>query len=214
MGVTVMLNAKVRDVLPNGVIVGEDFIESPHIIWAAGNRASPILDSLKVELDGSGRVKVRPDLTIDGEPWIFVIGDAAHCMGGNGQPLPGLAPVAMQQGRYVGRVITNALSPEERRPFIYADRGMLATIGRAKAVAQLGSLSFSGFIAWILWCVVHILFLIGIRNRFRVMSEWVWYYVTFKPGARLIFWRQQRHSDHGGSSKMGSGPPPRTGSPD
>lgn len=206
MGVTVMVNAKVRDVQSGGVVVGEQFIESSQIIWAAGNRASPVLDSLKVELDGSGRVMVRPDLTIDGEPWIFVIGDAAHCMGRDGKPLPGLAPVAMQQGRYVGMVIANKLPHEQRRPFVYADRGMLATIGRAKAVAQLGALRFSGFIAWLLWCVVHIFFLIGIRNRFRVMSEWIWYYITFKPGARLIYGRPQSHPNHGGSSKIGAAP--------
>ena len=195
MGVTVMLNAKVRDVQPAGVVVGEQFIESSQIIWAAGNRASPILDSLKVELDGSGRVKVRPDLTIEGEPWIFVIGDGAHCVGPDGKPLPGLAPVAMQQGRYVGSVIARGLLPEHRRPFAYADRGMLATIGRAKAVAELRALRFAGLIAWLLWCLVHIFFLIGVRNRFRVMSEWIWYYITFKPGARLIYGRPRQHLD-------------------
>jgi NADH dehydrogenase len=186
MGVTVMVNAKVRDVQPTGVVAGEEFIESTQIIWAAGNRASPILLSLQQELDNSGRIKVRPDLTIDGDPWIFVIGDAAHCLGHDGKPLPGLAPVAMQQGRYVGSIIANDLSPEQRRPFIYKDRGMLATIGRAKAVAELGALRFSGFIAWLLWCLVHIFFLI---------SEWVWYYITFKPGARLIYGRPQKSTN-------------------
>jgi NADH dehydrogenase len=189
MGVTVMVNARVRDVRPGGVLVGEEFIESSQVIWAAGNCASSILASLQEVLDNSGRINVSSDLTIQGEPWIFVIGDAAHCTGQDGNPLPGLAPVAMQQGRYVGRIITGGLSPEQRRPFAYMDRGMLATIGRAKAVAQIRALRFSGFIAWLLWCVVHIFFLIGIRNRFRVMSEWVWYYLTFKPGARLIYGR-------------------------
>jgi NADH dehydrogenase len=191
MGVTVLVNAKVRDVRPEGVMVNEQIIECSQIIWAAGNRASPILDSLKAEQDPSGRVKVRSDLTIDGDPWVFVIGDAAHCTGQDGNPLPGLAPVAMQQGRYVGTLIGKRLAPDRRPPFLYADRGMLATIGRAKAVAQLGALRFSGLIAWLLWCVVHILFLIGIRNRLRVMSEWIWYYVTFKPGARVIYGRRQ-----------------------
>jgi NADH dehydrogenase len=203
MGVTVMVNARVRDVQPNGVVVEEEFIESSQIIWAAGNRASPILGSLQERLDQSGRIRVRPDLTIEGEPWIFVIGDAACCMGQDGNPLPGLAPVAMQQGRYVGSVITNDLLPEGRPPFAYTDRGMLATIGRAKAVAQLGALHFSGFIAWLLWCVVHIFFLIGIRNRFRVMSEWVWYYVTFKPGARLIYGRPQKNVDDNKAAEQG-----------
>ena len=101
----------------------------------------------------------------------------------------------MQQGRYVGNLIARSLPPEQRRPFTYADRGMLATIGRAKAVAELGALRFSGLIAWLLWCVVHIFFLIGIRNRFRVMSEWIWYYITFKPGARLIYGQPRQNLD-------------------
>ncbi len=187
MGVTVMTKAMVQDVRPGGVVVGNQFIPSPHIIWAAGNRASPLLASLSIPLDKEGRAVVGPDLTIPGEPWMFVIGDAACCTGTDGSPLPGVAPVAMQQGRYVARIIRDGTPPEQRLPFVYADRGMLATIGRAKAVAQLGPIGFSGLLAWLLWCVVHILFLIGFRNRFRVMSEWMWYYVTFKPGARLIY---------------------------
>jgi NADH:ubiquinone reductase (H+-translocating) len=204
MGVTVMVKAKVRDVQPNGVVVGEQFIECSQAIWAAGNRASPLLDSLKVGLDDAGRVKVRPDLTIEGEPWIFVIGDAAHCRGQDGQPLPGLAPVAMQQGRYVGSIIATDLAPDQRRPFAYADRGMLATIGRAKAVAELRSLRFSGLMAWLLWCIVHIFFLIGVRNRFRVMSEWIWYYITFKPGARLIYGKARNSAAHAGARRSES----------
>ena len=186
MGVTVMLNSAVRDVRQNGVLIGEQFIECTQVIWAAGNRASPLLRTLTDDLDGSGRIHVQPDLTVKGDPWIFVIGDAAHCRGADGKPLPGVAPVAMQQGRYVGQMIAQRLPSERRRPFVYADRGMLATIGRAKAVAQLGRLTFAGVPAWLLWCFVHIFFLIGIRNRVRVMSEWIWYYLTFKPGARLI----------------------------
>lgn len=186
MGVTVMLNAVVRDVQEHGVLVGEQFIECTQVIWAAGNRASPLLHTLGAELDGSGRIHVQPDLSVKGDPWIFIIGDAAHCRGADGKPLPGIAPVAMQQGRYVGQVVAQRVPPERRRPFVYADRGMLATIGRAKAVAQLGRLTFAGVPAWLLWCFVHIFFLIGIRNRMRVMLEWIWYYLTFKPGARLI----------------------------
>jgi NADH dehydrogenase len=196
MGVTVMLNSVVHDVQADGVIIGNEVIEASQIIWAAGNRASPLLASLKTDLDGSGRAKVRADLTIVDEPWIFVIGDAAHCVGPDGRPLPGLAPIAMQQGRYVADIIAQRQPSELRQPFTYADRGMLATIGRAKAVAELGTFRFSGLIAWLLWCVVHIFFLIGIRNRFRVMSEWIWYYVTFKPGARLIYGRQKRDFRH------------------
>jgi NADH:ubiquinone reductase (H+-translocating) len=183
MGVTIHLNSPVTDIRPDGLVVGAAFIPTTNIIWAAGNKASPLLTSLGVPLDRSGRVKVRPDLTIPGDSGIFVIGDAAHYPGEDGQPLPALAPVAIQQGRYVARVIEKGLTT----PFVYRDRGMLATIGRAQAVAQLGRLHFSGALAWALWCVVHIFFLIGFRNRVRVMLEWMWYYVTFKPGARVIY---------------------------
>ncbi len=187
MGVTIRLNSLVSAVHEEGVTIGQDFVRSVAIIWAAGNRASGLLRTLEAAQDGAGRVMVNPDLTVRGDPWIFVIGDAAHCRAQDGKPLPGLAPVAMQQGRYVARVIERETAPSDRSPFIYADRGMLATIGRAKAVAQIGRIHVSGLIAWLLWCIVHIFFLIGIRNRLRVMSEWIWYYVTFKPGARLLF---------------------------
>jgi NADH dehydrogenase len=187
MGVTILLNRPVTEVRADGVMIGSEFVRSTKVIWAAGNNASPLLASLAAPQDVSGRTKVGPDLTIPGDPWIFVIGDAANCPGPNGAPLPGLAPIAMQQGRYVAALIENNVEPNRRRPFVYADRGMLATIGRARAVAQIGAVGFSGLIAWLLWCVVHIFFLIGFRNRVRVMSEWMWYYFTFKPGARVIY---------------------------
>jgi NADH:quinone reductase (non-electrogenic) len=187
MGVTIKLNNPVTDIKSDGVTIGNEIVRSTNIIWAAGNRASPLLTSLGVPQDSSGRIKVQPDLTIPGDPWTFVIGDAAHCVGPDGNPLPALAPVAMQQGRYVARLIRRETTPEQRRPFVYADRGMLTTIGRAQAVAQIGPLHFSGLMAWLLWCVVHIFFLIGFRNRVRVMLEWMWYYITFKPGARVIY---------------------------
>jgi len=187
MGVTIRLNSLVSGVQKDGVMIDQEFVPSAGIIWAAGNKASPLLETLGTAQDGAGRVKVGPDLTIPGEPWVFVLGDAANCTGEDGKPLPGLAPVAIQQGRYVADVIQHDTAPGERRPFVYVDRGMLATIGRAKAVAQIGRLHVSGLFAWLLWCIVHIFFLIGVRSRFRVMSEWLWYYVTFKPGARLLF---------------------------
>ena len=186
MGVTVKLNKPVTAVRADGVMVGDEWVASANVIWAAGNKASPLLNTLGVDQDPSGRVKVQPDLTIPGDPWIFVIGDAAHCLDRDGTALPGIAPVAMNEGRYVAAVINEALSPTLRSPFLYRDRGMLATIGRAQAVAQIGPFHTSGLMAWSLWCVVHIFFLIGLRNRVRVMSEWTWYYLTFKPGARLL----------------------------
>ena len=189
MGVVIKLKSPVSAVHADRVKIGEEWIPSTNVIWAAGNRASPLLNTLSSPQDSFGRIKVRPDLTIPGDPWIFVIGDAAHCVGHDEKPLPGVAPVAMQQGRYVADLIVRDVAPDQRPPFVYADRGMLATIGRAQAVAQLGSIHASGLLAWLLWCIVHIFFLISFRNRFRVMSEWIWYYLTFKPGARLIFER-------------------------
>ncbi|MDK2743414.1 MAG: NAD(P)/FAD-dependent oxidoreductase [Nitrospira sp. BO4] len=191
MGVTVMLNNPVSAVRADGVMVGTEWVPSANVIWAAGNKASPLLNTLAVPQDSCGRVKVRADLTIPDDPWIFVIGDAAHCAGRDGKPLPGIAPVAMSEGQYVSRLINEEVQPDQRSPFAYVDRGMLATIGRAQAVAQIGPVRASGLLAWTLWCVVHIFFLIGFRNRVRVMSEWTWYYLTFKPGAKLLFGRQE-----------------------
>ncbi len=192
LGVVVRLNTKVTEVTEKGVYAENAFIETVNVIWAAGNRASPLLESLRVSLDQQGRVIVRQDLTISGDPYIFVIGDAACCNDDRGAALPPLAPVAMQQARYVASVIQHNMGEGTRRPFVYRDRGMMTTIGRAKAVAEIGRLRLSGLIAWLLWSLVHIFFLIGFRNRFRVMSEWVWYYFTYKPGAQLIYWKTQR----------------------
>lgn len=186
MGVTVKLNNPVTAVRSDGVMVGKEWVPSANVIWAAGNKASPLLNTLGVPQDSCGRVKVRPDLTIPDDPWIFVVGDAAHCVDQDGNPLPGIAPVAMKEGQYVATAINEKLEPEQRHPFTYSDRGMLATIGRAQAVAQIGPFRASGLLAWTLWCMVHVFFLIGLRNRIRVMSEWTWYYLTFKPGARLL----------------------------
>lgn len=196
LGVTVLLNRRVQEVNSKGVLAGTEFIRSAHVIWAAGNVASPILSSLGAPLDPSGRVVVEPDLSLPGDPWVFVIGDAAHYLSAEHQPLPGLAAVAMQEGRYVAELIARCLPKEQRAPFVYRDRGILATIGRAKAVAQFGSVSLSGLVAWMAWCFIHIAFLIGFRNRARVMFEWIWYYITFKPGARLIYWKARGVKEH------------------
>jgi NADH:ubiquinone reductase (H+-translocating) len=186
MGVTVKLNNPVSAVQADGVKIGNEWVPSTNVIWAAGNKASPLLDTLAAPQDPSGRVKVRSDLTVPDDPWIFVIGDAAYCLGRDRKPLPGIAPVAMKEGEYVANLINQDLGSDQRAPFVYTDRGMLATIGRAQAVAQFGPIHASGFLAWALWCIVHIFFLIGLRNRVRVMTEWTWYYLTFKPGARLL----------------------------
>lgn len=187
MGVRVLLNTPVTDIQKNSVSFGEGTINTPNIIWAAGVAASPLLDSLNVEQDRAGRVMVNNDLSVPKYPDLFVIGDAAHLRDENGNQLPALAPVAMQQGRFVGRLLRNDRpSGNHTESFHYVDKGNMATIGRAKAIADIRGLKFSGFIAWFMWSFIHILFLIGFRNRFRVFAEWVWYYFTFKRGVRLI----------------------------
>lgn len=186
MGVDVRLNTKVTDVNENGVQLGDVFIESKNVIWAAGNVASPLLKTLNIDLDKAGRAIVESDCSIPGYPNIFVIGDAAFMNDDKGQALPGVAPVAMQQGRFVGRLIKNGLNKNNRKKFIYVDKGSMATIGKAKAVAMIKGLKLSGLIAWLAWSFVHIFFLIGFRNRFRVFAEWIWYYITNRQGTRLI----------------------------
>lgn len=196
MGVDVRLNARVTEVTEKGVYVQDRFIESVNIIWAAGNTASPLLESLKTPLDHQGRVMVEPDLSLPEDPSVFVIGDAACVHDQQGNVLPALAPVAMQEARYVAKVIRAGTTRRNRHPFVYRNRGTLAAIGRAKAVAEIGRLRLSGLAAWLLWSFVHIFFLIGFRNRVRVMSEWIWYYFTYKPGAQLIYRRRRKDGRH------------------
>ena len=186
MGVKVLLNNPVKSIREDGVELEDSFIETPNIIWAAGVKASPLLGSLDCDLDKMGRAVVEDHLNIPDHDSIFVIGDAAHVKDEDGQPLPALAPVALQQGKYLAKLIKKRKSGKKASPFKYVDKGTMATIGRAKAVADIRGLKFSGFVAWMLWSVIHIFFLIGFRNRFRVFAEWVWHYLTFKRGVRLI----------------------------
>jgi NADH dehydrogenase len=186
MGVDVRVNTKVTDVNENGVLLGDTFIESKNVIWAAGNLASPLLKTLDIELDRAGRAIVESDCSIPGFPDIFVIGDAALMKDEMGEILPGVAPVAMQQGKFVGKLIINGAVDNQRKKFVYVDKGSMATIGKAKAVAMIKGFKMSGLIAWFAWSVVHIFFLIGFRNRFRVFAEWIWYYITNRQGTRLI----------------------------
>jgi len=187
LGVEVRLEATVTAADCGGVSLASDRIEARTIIWGAGVMASPAGRWLGVPTDHVGRVFVEPDLSVAGSPDIFVIGDVAHALGADGKPLPGVAPVAKQQGRYVAnliraRVARTRLPP----PFRYRDSGSLATIGRKCAVAQIGKIKFHGFIAWLLWSAAHIYFLIGFRNRIVVAMSWAWSYVTFQRGTRLI----------------------------
>lgn len=185
MGVEVILNSMVEEVTENGVKLKNKFIESTNVIWAAGNEVSSLLKTLNSETDKAGRVKVESDCSLPGDPNVFVIGDAALFIE-NGKPLPGVAPVAMQQGKYLSKILKSHISQDKREPFSYFDKGKLATIGRAKAIMQLGRFKLTGFSAWLVWALVHIAFLINFRKRYRVMTEWIWYYITFRNGIRLI----------------------------
>ena len=184
--VEVILNERVTGIDENGVQLGNQFIKTKNVIWAAGNKASPLLKTLGIVLDNSGRGMVNPDLSIEDDPDIFIIGDAAVIKDAKGKFLPELAPVAMQQGKYVARNIHKRLSGEARRRFKYRDMGAMATIGKGKSVAVIKGLKLSGLIAWFTWSFIHIMYLINFRNRIRVMAEWIWYFITNKPGIRLI----------------------------
>jgi len=186
LGVEVRLGAGVTACDASGVSLGAERIEARTIIWAAGVMASPVGQFLTAETDGVGRVKVEPDLSLPGHPDVFVIGDTALANGPDGTPLPGIAPVAKQQGKYVAALIKARVAGRMLPPFRYRDLGILATIGRKRAVAQLGKIKVTGFVAWLLWSVAHIYFLIGFRNRLVVALSWLWYYVTFQRGTRLI----------------------------
>lgn len=192
MGVNVLLNSPVEEIRKDGVQLKNQFIETPNIIWAAGVSGTDLTNNMGNETDRIGRVKVNSDLSINDHPNIFVIGDAAYFEDEKGNPLPGVAPVAMQQGKYLGKLLKNAQKSDSRTPFKYVDKGTMATIGRAKAVADIKGFKLTGFFAWLIWGVIHIFFLIGFRNRFRVFGEWIWHYITFKRGVRLIAKRGNR----------------------
>jgi len=186
LGVDLRLGAAVTNCSCEGVRLGDDFIPTRTIIWAAGVIASPAGRWLGAEIDRAGRVKVRADLSVPGHPEVFVIGDTAALTGANGAMLPGVAPVAKQQGQYVARALVALHQGRPPVVFCYRDFGSLATIGRSRAVAQFGKLRLSGFPAWLLWSVAHVYFLIGFRNRFVVALNWAWSYITFERGSRLI----------------------------
>lgn len=185
-GVTVMAGKRVSKVTSEGVEVEGTFIPAKNIVWAAGNQASSVLKSLDVPLDRQGRAIVEADLSIPQFPNVFVIGDSACAMDKNGKPLPGLAPVAVQQGRYVAHILRRRFDKASRPPFRYLDKGSMATVGKTKAIGMFGSMQFSGFIAWLGWCFVHIFYLIGFRNRVVVLMRWLFSYFSPQRGARLI----------------------------
>lgn len=185
-GVEVILNQIIQEIGEDYVRIEDKIIETKNIIWAAGNEAPTLLKSLDTNTDKAGRVLVKQDCSIHNHENIFVIGDAAALLDKKGNFLPGVAPVAIQQGKYVAKIILDKKKSGRREPFIYLDKGNLATIGKAKAIAEIRGLKFSGLFAWLTWSFVHILFLIGYRNRVRVMAEWIWNYITKQHGIRLI----------------------------
>jgi NADH dehydrogenase len=190
LGVEVRTNTKVKSISQGRVdLEGGETIFAESIIWAAGVSASPLTPKLGVELDRAGRVKVNPDLSVPGHPEVFAIGDMALVLGADGKPVPGVSPAAMQMAKHVARLIERELAPgkkSSRPPFQYRDKGSMATIGRSAAVAKMGRLEFSGFPAWLAWLGVHLIFLIGFRNKLAVLLQWAYAYFTYKRGARII----------------------------
>jgi NADH:ubiquinone reductase (H+-translocating) len=185
LGAEVLTSARVTDIDATGVTLEDQRIAARTVLWGAGVTASPLATTMGVPLDRAGRVRVLPDLSVPGAPNVFVIGDLA-ALEQDGKPVPGVAPAAMQEGRHAAKNIVRKTRGDAALPFHYKDKGSLATIGRASAVAELGSVRLSGLLAWLAWLFIHILFLIGFRNRYLVLSEWAWGYVTYERGARLI----------------------------
>jgi NADH:ubiquinone reductase (H+-translocating) len=186
LGVELRLGHPVTHCGVEGVLLNGDAVPAATIIWAAGVAASPAAAWLGVPGDRAGRVQVQPDLTLAGHPEVFVIGDTSLVQDAQGRQLPGVAPVAKQEGKYVAKLVRARLRGATLPPFRYRDVGNLATIGRGRAIADFGWLRLSGVLAWVLWGVVHIFFLIGFRNRAAVLLNWLWAYTTYRRGARLI----------------------------
>ncbi len=190
MGVQLRFNAMVTKVDERGVYIGDELLEAGTVLWTAGVIPQNLAGELDVERDRKGRIIVAQDCSIPGHPEVFAIGDIANFRGEDGKPLPGLAPVAMQQGRSVANNIVRSIRGERRLPFRYRDKGMLATVGRSRAVVQFKHLKFDGLAAWLTWVGVHIFYLIGFRNRVAVLADWFYSYLTYRRGARLITGRR------------------------
>ncbi|MGA6984782.1 MAG: NAD(P)/FAD-dependent oxidoreductase [Terriglobales bacterium] len=220
LGVEVRTSHMVTRIEPGAVWTGNERIPAPVVLWAAGVAASPLGRKLGVPIDRAGRVLVQPDLSVPGHPEVFVIGDLAALNDENGKLLPGVAPVAIQQGDWVADTIARDLKNQPRRNFHYHDKGSLATIGRAAAVAQFGKFELSGYFAWLAWLFVHVFFLIGFRNRILVMIQWAWSYLTYERGARLITgsdelpgWTQSQTAPEAESGATGVSPVPGDDAP-
>jgi len=198
LGVQVWTGSAVSGIDADGVEVGGERIQAATVLWAAGVKASPLGKAAGCEVDRLGRVLVEPDLSVKGHPCVFVAGDMACFLYDSGKPLPGTAPVAMQQGQYLARIIRGEVVGRARSPFRFVDKGQMATIGRSRAVVEVGRLKLAGSVAWVIWLAVHIYYLTGFRNRLLVVLQWAWSYLTFRRGARLIVnkeWRFNGESD-------------------
>jgi NADH:ubiquinone reductase (H+-translocating) len=199
LGVQVWPSCRVTSIDADGVSTGNERIRAATVLWAAGVEAAGIGRQVSADVDRQGRVMVESDLSLKNQPNIFVIGDMASFTHQTGKPLPGTAPVAMQQGRFVGNTIRNDLKGEPRKPFHFVDKGQMATIGRSRAILDLGRLHLAGFPAWVLWLLIHIYYLTGFKNRLLVVAQWAWSYLTFGRGARLIVNKEWRFGNKPGS---------------
>jgi NADH dehydrogenase len=186
LGVEVLTGRTVTHVDENGVRAGDIIIKAGNVIWAAGNTASPLLKTLGVPLDGTGRVLVGPDLSIPGHSEVFVIGDAACSYDKDGRPLPATAPAAIQEARYVADIIRKDIGKNDRKPFEFFDKGMLATVGKNRAIAHIGRFEFGGPVAWAFWSAVHLMYIVVFANRLLVFMRWVYSYLTGQRGVRII----------------------------
>lgn len=186
MGVEVVTNSRVTQIDKEGVNIGEKRIPSSTVIWAAGVQAAPLSKTLGVSLDKAGRIPVLTDLSLPEFPYAFACGDIAHVEMEDGKMLPGLAPAAIQTGQAAARNILADIRGKKRETFHYRDKGQMATIGKRKAIAQVGSLHIGGFLAWLAWMFIHLIYLVGFKNRVMVLAEWVWSYLFSKRGSRLI----------------------------
>jgi len=186
LGVQVWTSTRVTNVTNEGVYLGNEFIQAATVLWAAGVEPSPLGKTLGTALDSVGRVVVTENLNIPSYPHVYVVGDQASFKIENNRTLPGLAPVAIQQGKLAAKNILQQIDSQEIKPFRYIDKGQMATIGRRQAIMQVALLKVTGFLAWVAWLFVHIWYLIGFKNKFFVFLEWTWSYLTFKRGARLI----------------------------
>ena len=187
LGVTLRLNEKVMDIEDKKVTTEKESYLTNNIIWAAGNKANPLIAKLKTEVDNFGRVIVNDDFSIIENNSIYVIGDASNYKNFDGKPLPGIAPVAIQQGKYLAKKITSNKSSESVKKFKYKDKGMMATIGGFKAIGVIGKLKISGLLAWLFWSLIHLVYLIGYKSKLIVLIEWIFAYFLNKRGTRLIY---------------------------